>query len=282
METALHHLHDMRIMVAMDDGAIPAIRLCPGHATLVFAAPAGWTWRKQRGAFHNLWLVLEGRGILIADGARHELGIGSVCVLPPGLEIQVEHDRRRPIRNFSAHFTIADGIDESRFPLIVSQEALFPDLRTLALQALHCTAPGDALGLIQATHLVSAMLCLVLRAGRTVHEGPHAAKLRLLGERIRLHPEQPWTLTSIARELGLSRSQAGRGFHARFGMPPTRFAIHCRMERARQMLTDTDLPIGRIAGLLGYGDIFYFSRHFRSVVGCPPSHLRHAQGTGIR
>lgn len=261
----------------MDIETLPAIRLCPGHATLVFCAPPGWTWRKQAGSHHNLWMALEGRGVLRIGNARHELAAGSACVLPPGLEVEIEHDRRRPIRNFSAHFTIAEGLEENSFPLIVSREALFPDLRALALQALHCAAPGDVLGLVQATHLVSAMLCLLVRSGGQAHDGPHAARLRLLAERIRLHPERPWTLTAIARELGLSRAQTGRSFRARFGMPPTRFAVHCRMERARQMLSDTDLPIGAIAGLLGYRDIFYFSRHFRAVVGCAPSHFRRAQ-----
>ena len=254
--------------------ALPAIHLCPGHPTLLFSAPAGWTWRTRIGDYWNLWLALDGKGTVRVAGGAHDLVAGSVVVLPPGQEVEVTHDRRRPIRNFSAHFTVAEpGLGSTA--LIATQGSLLHDLRPLALQALHGAAGGDALGWDQATHLVSAMLCLIHRqAGHGSDSGPHAERTRRLAEEIRIHPERPWPLTRIASELGLSRAHAARCFRACTGLAPGRFVIRCRIDRAAHMLVDTDLPVGSIAGLLGYADVFYFSRHFTSITGHSPSRHR--------
>lgn len=261
----------------MADQGLPAIGLCPGHPTLLFSAPAGWTWRARIGDHWNLWLGLDGTGILRLADRAHELSAGSVILLPPGQEVEVAHDRRRPMRNFSAHFTAAEpGFGSG--PLIVAHGALLHDLQPLAMQALHASAGGDALGWAQATHLVSAMLCLVhRRAGDAPGLGPHAAPTRRLAEEIRIHPERPWPLPKLAAELGLSRAQAARCFRACTGLSPGRFVIRCRIDRAAQMLIDTDLPVGAIASLLGYSDLFYFSRHFKALTGRSPSRHRMAK-----
>ena len=253
--------------------ALPTLTLCPGHETLLFAAPAGWTWRTRIGSYHNLWLVLDGQGTLRTRGQTLELRPGMGAVFAPGQEVEVTHDRRRPIRNFSAHFTTTPAA-ATGLPLLITHPALLPDLHPLALQALHAAANNDPLGLTQATHLVSAMLCIVLRDAGRERPTAHAAGLRLLGEQIRLRPEQPWSLAAVANQLGLSRAQASRAFSAHFGLSPGRFVIRCRIARATQMLHDTDLPIGTIAGLVGYADLFYFSRHFKTITGSAPSRLR--------
>lgn len=258
----------------MKNNAFPSLALCPGHAALLFSAPKGWTWRTRIGDHFNLWLALDGKGTLHTAGSRHALSAGSVVVLAPGQEVEIEHDRRRPMRNFSAHFTMAAPWTES-LPLVVTHASLLRDVHPLAMQALHASASGDDLGWAQATHLVSAMLCLIVgRAGETRGQGAHAARLRILIEDMRIHPERAWPLPVIATELGLSRAQTARIFRASTGVAPGRFVIQCRMDRAVQMLADTDLPIGTIATLLGYSDVFYFSRHFKSVIGSPPSRYR--------
>ena len=263
----------------MINQVLPVIALCPGHPTLLFSAPPGWTWRARIGDHWNLWLALDGTGSLRSAGRAQELIAGSVLLLAPGQEVEVVHDRRRPIRNFSAHFTMAEpGPGPGGGPLVLAQGAPLHDLRPLALQALHAAAGGDALGWAQATHLVSAMLCLIRRtAAEARGSGPHAARTRRLAEEIRIHPERPWPLPALAAGLGLSRAQTARCFRACTGLAPGRFVIQCRIDRAAQMLVDTDLAVGSVAGLLGYSDVFYFSRHFKAVTGRSPSAHRTAQ-----
>ena len=68
----------------------------------------------------------------------------------------------------------------------------------------------------------------------------------VLGQ-IHAHPDEPWTVESLAEQASISRS----GFSARFstcvGQPPMRYLTECRMRKARQLLRETDLGIKAIA-----------------------------------
>ena len=73
------------------------------------------------------------------------------------------------------------------------------------------------------------------------------------------------------------------GFHKNYistmikeytGMPLHRYLNRVRISHALDMLNDGDIPIGEIARLCGFCDIYYFSRYFKSAVGVSPSEYR--------
>jgi transcriptional regulator GlxA family with amidase domain len=57
-------------------------------------------------------------------------------------------------------------------------------------------------------------------------------------------------------------------------LPPARFLVRARIDRARRLLTETNLSVTRVAEMLGYPDIAYFSRQYRRHTGQPPSGAR--------
>ena len=82
-----------------------------------------------------------------------------------------------------------------------------------------------------------------------------------------LHLNQPMKVPALSAMAGLSQSSFFALFKSATGRTPLEFFIHARMQRARQLLNGTMLPIKEIAARLGYEDPFYFSRLFKSVVG---------------
>ena len=50
-----------------------------------------------------------------------------------------------------------------------------------------------------------------------------------------------------------------------------------RIAEARRLLGETDEPIKSIAKRLGYRDVFFFSRQFRSITGVPPAMYRRSR-----
>jgi AraC-like DNA-binding protein len=52
------------------------------------------------------------------------------------------------------------------------------------------------------------------------------------------------------------------------------YVLQCRANAARQLLTETDLPVKLIARQLGYQDVFFFTRQFRKFTGVPPALYR--------
>lgn len=81
----------------------------------------------------------------------------------------------------------------------------------------------------------------------------------------------------LAKELGMSPRNFRREFARRTGVPPHRYLLSSRISHAREMLAHTDLPIKQIARELGYGDVFYFTRQFRHLVGVPPGVYRRSR-----
>jgi AraC-like DNA-binding protein len=82
---------------------------------------------------------------------------------------------------------------------------------------------------------------------------------------------------ALAARSGMALSTMRRHFREATGQPMHAFAVQCRIERARQMLGETDMPIKAIADTLGYGDVCYFSLQFRELAGATPAAYRRSR-----
>lgn len=81
-------------------------------------------------------------------------------------------------------------------------------------------------------------------------------------------------IDQLARKLGVNRSHFSVRFSSELGISPTQYLINLRMEAAKKMLADTDWPISRIAGEVGYADMFYFARVFKVRENLTPTQYR--------
>jgi len=88
----------------------------------------------------------------------------------------------------------------------------------------------------------------------------------------RSHEE--WPVARLARISGVSQAHFARSFKEAFGAPPHRYLLTRRIERAKALLRDTDLPITDIAFQTGWSSLGTFGRIFRDVTGESPSELR--------
>ena len=85
---------------------------------------------------------------------------------------------------------------------------------------------------------------------------------------------EEWTVRRLARVSGVSEAHFARAFKAAFGVPPHRYLLTRRLERATALLRDTDLPITQIAFQTGWNSLGTFGRTFRDVTGESPGELR--------
>jgi transcriptional regulator GlxA family with amidase domain len=86
------------------------------------------------------------------------------------------------------------------------------------------------------------------------------------------HEESP--VRRLARVSGVSQAHFARSFKEAFGVPPHRYLLTRRLERATALLRDTDLSITEIAFQTGWNSLGTFGRTFRDVTGESPSELR--------
>jgi AraC-like DNA-binding protein len=90
------------------------------------------------------------------------------------------------------------------------------------------------------------------------------------------HPERGWTVASLGREVGLSRSQFAERFAAVMGRPPLGYLAEWRMFVGRALLRDGALRVGEVARRVGYGSEAAFSTAFKRATGVAPRAFRRA------
>jgi transcriptional regulator GlxA family with amidase domain len=85
---------------------------------------------------------------------------------------------------------------------------------------------------------------------------------------------EQWTLSSLAEEVHLSRSQVVRAFDATVGMSPMASLRQMRVERMAGLLATTDMSIAEAARTVGWTDPLYVSRCFHAAYGLSPTEYR--------
>lgn len=93
-------------------------------------------------------------------------------------------------------------------------------------------------------------------------------------------PARRWTVADLAEVARMSRATFARRFTALAGQPPMAYVTWWRLNSARGLLRDTDLPVDAVAARVGYGSSFAFSHAFRLAYGDPPGRYRRAAAGG--
>jgi AraC-like DNA-binding protein len=87
-------------------------------------------------------------------------------------------------------------------------------------------------------------------------------------------PDAPWTLASLAKAVGLSRTALAEHFTRSTGMAPMQFVSQWRLRLAAEALRHTDQPIKGIAESAGFSSTAAFTRAFGREFGTSPASLR--------
>jgi len=87
-------------------------------------------------------------------------------------------------------------------------------------------------------------------------------------------PAHQWTISSLVRQLGLSRTRLGERFRHFLGESPMAYLTRWRLKLAAEMLQSSDDSVAEIAAAVGYGSEAALNRAFKRAFGCPPARFR--------
>ena len=87
-------------------------------------------------------------------------------------------------------------------------------------------------------------------------------------------PAHPWTIASLAHEVGISRSVLAERFRHYLGEPPMTYLARWRLQLGARILGSTNYSVARIAGDVGYESEQAFNRAFKREFGTPPARFR--------
>jgi len=85
----------------------------------------------------------------------------------------------------------------------------------------------------------------------------------------------PWTIASLADEVGISRSALVERFARYLSEPPMAYLTRWRLQLAARSLEKTSRGVAEIAGDIGYESEAAFNRAFKREFGLPPGRMRH-------
>ena len=95
-------------------------------------------------------------------------------------------------------------------------------------------------------------------------------------------PAHPWTIASLAKEAGISRSVLAERFRHYLNQSPMAYLTRWRLQLAAQMLTSTNYSVAQIAAEVGYDSEAAFNRAFKREFDLPPARFRNRSRTGKR
>ncbi|MFI5910313.1 AraC family transcriptional regulator [Dactylosporangium sp. NPDC051541] len=279
--------------------AVTALRTGrPVASALSWTPPFGQRFAAVPGAV-GIQVVVRGAAWLLPDSGAPgvRLGAGDVLLLSDGHGHALADSPTTPLQPCTPAAERA-GLDVSQPTLVVCGAYELGDLRThpllhqvpalvhlsatpsvqrvveLLLEELRHGAQPDGIGV---TALLDLLFLHTLRAWFEKAEQPGALgdpTVRAALEAIHRSPEAPWTVATLAREGGVSRSALARRFTTLTGVPPQAYLTWWRLTLAAKLLRESDAPLRVVARRVGYASEFAFAAAFKRHTGTAPGRFR--------
>ena len=225
----------------------------------------------------TIFYCMSGEASLSINGRSLEARAGDVVIVPLGAKFAL---KQHPIRPWAVRFITYKGLRDQEYTDMLGTEpvarigiqpaivASFEKLLTFRHQMF------DPIGELHVAALTKALILELSCAIFSAHKGRAGRWMAALKEWINARLDQPFDLDQLAREAGISKFHFCRKFREETGFPPIRYIQHLRIQRACELLSNTNKSIQEIADATGYNDTAHFCRVFASKIGEPPGRYR--------
>ncbi|MFF3786931.1 helix-turn-helix domain-containing protein [Streptomyces sp. NPDC001933] len=246
-------------------------------------APTSWVIGSHTHDVWELYLQLTGPPTrwTVADHTWHVPARGLLMV-PPDVPHAMAESSTAPYHFHFAALAPADIVPPDdlhplwgqRRPFVITDAGSMVAPFALFLREVATHQPLRTVGLACAAAL------LVIEASRLADSRPPVRHLAMhpaiatANRRIENHLADGLTVDDLAVAAHLSPAHFAELFRTEIGETPARYRTRLRMERARLLLAETDLPITVIAMDLGYSSSQHFATAFRRETDTTPSRYR--------
>ena len=206
---------------------------------------------------------------------------GSICMTPAGSSISAEWNDSLEIVNvcfmpeFLEKIAIENGFS-TNFDLVEEQREHDPVIQHLGLALIHETSGSNPTSKLYAETITQTLAIHTLKDYSTASEkkvikgGLTGYRLRNVKDYINDNLEQDITLTELAEVAGLSQYHFSRAFRKSTGLTPRKYLNERRIEKAKYLLSTSDLPIVEVSLATGFKTQSHFTSLFRKMTRFTP------------
>ena len=226
------------------------------------------------------------------EGTRREkalIGPRRFCITPGGVTAQWEHSGHPEILQIYLRDSIYNDAVQEMYGTQARKAALLPRfaildplLEQLAIAIAAALRDGTAEDGLYADSLAHMMAVHLARQhsqqSKVAHESAavtvSGSRIKRLIEFVEENLDRDLSLEAMANEIGVSALYLPRAFKSAVGQSPHKYVLSRRIERARELLRNTDLPIVDVALASGFSSQSHLSNWFVRAVGVPPAAYR--------
>lgn len=255
-------------------------------------ATASWRLYNNSMTNHNLMLVYDGRAEFFCNGSRHNASKGDLLYFKPGDMRIAGTNPESPVKCFAVDFTYTCPVYEAGrwaaytpdlpFPFVqhLADEYLFRKLTDLFTQLTKSALSSGSLIEVKGRSVFSEILILLFQYLQ--RDQYNYSGIRTV-EKVISHMTENYreglTLDKLAEAAGVSASYLGSIFRKVTGRSTIDYLIEIRINRAKNLLKD-GFSVSETSKLVGFNDLYYFSRAFKKHSGICPSKYTGVAGEG--
>lgn len=233
----------------------------------------GWQIAPRRISNYELVYVLRGQGDICLGNRQFTVRTGDLVCFCPGVLHSLSVARQPCMEFYGVHFTLPSDVDRLPLPEVAKieppgrLEPLFKSLFEIYKQKTYLYQWRQNV-------LLEQILCEILSALHGENAPAELIRIKKVLEHIHEDPARPFTLEELTARSGVKKTLFLQSFRRVIGTTPKQYILGLRLEYARDLLLETDVPVAQVAERCGFSDSFYFSRCFKNHFSTSPRQYR--------
>lgn len=217
---------------------------------------------------------------------RATSNVGNLCLTPAGQPVAAEWDNEFEFVaiDLKPEYVKRAAVENGFSPnveLIETFKSEDPLIQHIGMALLAESKADEPGGRLYAESLSQSLVLHLLRRYSTSSKqsdkfngGLAGYKLRRVTEFLHENLEQDLTLTEIAEAAGLSQFHFARAFRRTVGLTPQQYLMQIRIDRAKKLLIESDLPLVEVSQSVGFKNQSHFTTLFRKYTALTPKAWR--------
>lgn len=243
-----------------------------------------WHLANRRLSFYNLMILTEGQCLFAWENGSIKLTRGDGVLIPPGVLHSAVTDKKDLMScyafNFQYHCACLEEGDlriydynDMPLPIDLTFKVANLDRIISVLHELNAIWIRQGRGYkAKINGLFNVVIGELIGQNRLKGINPvNIKRIEAVIKYINENYEGRISIADLAERAGLSPSYFEAEFKRVMGCTPIEYINGLRVDRSIELLLSGNYTIGEIAEMVGFNDIFYFSRVFKSKKGISPS-----------